>query len=81
MTHSGHSGRCGLHLANLLGNLDCALGHAEMQPLDHAAIDHDHPLLRILGLLERSDDLARPGDFLLGRGEDLVAGSYLAWMD
>src|SRR5262245_63866279 len=70
----------GLHLANLLGDGDGALGHGEMQPLDHAALDHDHALLLVLGVTEGIDDLARPVDLLLRRREDLVARPDLARM-
>jgi hypothetical protein len=47
-----------LHLADLFGDGDGALGHTEMKPLDHAPLDDDHALLGVLGLSESVDDLA-----------------------
>jgi hypothetical protein len=41
----------GLDLENPLNNLDCALGHSEMEPSDRAAIDHDHPFLQFSSCL------------------------------
>src|SRR5262249_43960766 len=52
-----------------------------MQPLDHAALDHDHALLLVLGVTEGIDDLARPVDLLLRRREDLIARPDLARMN
>ena len=69
--------QAGFHLADLLGDGDGALGHGEMQPLDHAALDHDHALLLVLRLAEGVDHLARPLDLLARRREDLVAGPDL----
>ena len=69
------------HLADLLGDGHGALGHDEMQPLDHAALDHDDALLLVLGMAEGVDHFPRPIDLLLRRGEDLVAGPDLARMD
>src|SRR5689334_17210388 len=67
-----------LHLADLLRDRDGALRHAEVQPLHHAAFDHDDAFLLVLGPAECLDDLARPLDLLLGRREDLVAWADLA---
>src|SRR5680860_1498079 len=70
-----------LHLADLLGDGDGALGHDEMQALDHVPVHHDDTLLLVLGLAEGVDDLAGPIDLFLRRREDLVAGADLARMD
>src|SRR5262249_49611157 len=75
------SGAGGFHIAYLLGDGDGALGHGEMQPLDHAALDHDQALLLVLGLAEGVDDLPRPFDLLARRREDLVARPDLIGVD
>src|SRR4029078_6262085 len=75
------SGASLLHLADLLGDGNGALGHAEMQPLDHAPLDHDHALLLVLLLPEGVDHPARPLDLLARRREDLIARPDLVGVD
>src|SRR6188474_1199282 len=77
----GGSDAGAFHLADLLGDGNGALGHGEMQPLDHTPLDYDHALLLVLRMAEGVDDPPRPVDLLLRRREDLVAGSDLARMD
>src|SRR5688572_26421436 len=60
-----------LDFPDRIGDRHGALRLDEVEALDHFAVDRDHALLSISGLLEGGDDLAGPGDLLVGRRKDL----------
>src|ERR1041385_8115349 len=69
------------HGGNRIGDGDRAPGLHEVQALHHLAFQHNHPLVRVLGLLEGGDDGPRPGHLFLRWGEDLVVGCELRVRD
>ena len=52
-----------------------------MQAFHHRAVEADRAARDVFRKLERGDDFSRARDFLLGRGEDRVAGLDLRGMD
>ena len=58
-------------LGDRIGDRHRAARHVGVHALDHAAVDLDHALVLVLGLLKGRDDLARLFD--LGRGGENTA--------